>query len=497
MPVKKDPVEHLPPDILEKIFLYLRGGDLQNACCVSSAWRSYVVNYLWGVKHIKKGFRAKLEKNWRTHHYCYTDSEYDLPYNSYIDGMSAKYVAIRTLTSVPMENAKISVLDVDGGEFWHVPDVFQDQFFHVGFNDFRVVVSDELLGVRCKLEGEDAQQVQVWSIKEKRRLVAEQIRGLQHFHVSPTEEATNILILFAEQLQVWDFSDLDNVIKIRVNSMNEFLINGSFINPYLLQRFYIPEKEKKKGTDDVDENYANEDGSDDEDSSSDEETSESVENGKEKDSIPKSPTASSIPKSPTTAGDSIIGPEGNLIPKNEVVVWKHNRETNELEEHLVVRKLRKFCKLPNGSKLKFQVPDIIYIGDCFIITCKVLLPPVVGPAKVECLSIMIVGDDGLLLKQVIMPKYDPNAQIGFFIFETRFITLVDHDVLIYKFDIDHLKDPETSGSLLFETLNELCGVHEVMMSNLRGSTVQIVHAGLGQLKLKMKTVDYWKVSNVI
>ena len=84
--------------------------------------------------------------------------------------------------------------------------------------------------------------------------------------------------------------------------------------------------------------------------------------------------------------------------------------------------------------------------------------------------------------------------MGFFIYENRFVTLVGHDVLLYKGTVDHLKDPETQGALLFETITGLCGVHEVMMSKLRGSSVQMVHQGMGQLKLKVKTFDYWKCS---
>lgn len=449
-PTKKsftvDFVMDCPDTFKVMLFLQLPGGALNDCRVVSKAWRKYIDNYIMNHEGVRPELVNRLEANWRNNRCTVTETLFDLQVPCFVDGISSKYVGLRTPINWPLQVAQVSVVNAVSNEFWNVPELFRDipPNLEKPLPHFVMTLSDSLLAVRVFVSSAPyVENLQVWSLETKEKVVNENIQDLSHFHCSQTNENTDMLILFTnDQLELWNFS-VNPPTKVRVAVDNTKFIGGSYVAPFILQNLMLKEETKEPSIEHQD-NQDNE---------------ENAEGEEEK----------------------------KFITRTQVVVWRHSPDRSQVVQQLSIDNVENFFRDPDGQNLMVEIQDTVYLGGVFLVTGKTG-----GGLEVECLTIMIVGDDGMKLKECKLRKYNPNSLLSFFLYSNRLVISAGDDVLICNLSAAKVKDPDSTEMITFSPVSSISGHCEILMRRFEATTVRILHLHSdNRLKLQLKTHDFW------
>ena len=231
-------------------------------------------------------------------------------------------------------------------------------------------------------------------------------------------------------LEIWNFQDPNNIQKLRVASENNMFSSGSYIYPHILQVVSLV------GEEDNGPPYDEEGG----------------------------------PKSIT-----------------KLTVWKQTMNPLGLTQYLEIPDVDKFFQLPNGS---FRVDQTQFVNGIFLVTCSVPLDH--GNGTRDCLSVRIVDENGVMLKQCLMPQFSINAYVAYFCYDDRLIITIDDDVYICLNDMPDLKDPDSESPMGFRHLQELGGKHEIMLRKFEATGVSVQHLSHGRNRLILRNLNFWQ-----
>ena len=170
-PTKKsftvDFVMDCPDTFKVMLFLQLPGGALNDCRVVSKAWRKYIDNYIMNHEGVRPELVNRLEANWRNNRCTVTETLFDLQVPCFVDGISSKYVGLRTPINWPLQVAQVSVVNAVSNEFWNVPELFRDipPNLEKPLPHFVMTLSDSLLAVRVFVSSAPyVENLQVWAL---------------------------------------------------------------------------------------------------------------------------------------------------------------------------------------------------------------------------------------------------------------------------------------------------------------------------------------------
>ena len=142
--------------------------------------------------------------------------------------------------------------------------------------------------------------------------------------------------------------------------------------------------------------------------------------------------------------------------------------------------------------MSYNVHEIMYIGNCFLVSCHVPFPGV--PFQLRSLSVRVLGDDGLLMREVFMPQFDPDAMVGFFIREKRVLFAVEEHMIVCQQTTDEIGDPNFQYPLEFKRINHLPGTIDVMLRKTEATSLRTVGFFGGMQMLRVTTVNFWSTA---
>ena len=418
-----DPIMKLPVTTREKLFSFFLGGTLRNCRLVNKEWNNFVMDHMWGTNKGRRQLQANLEGNWRRanpNDYNVIETYEEINIRGVVEAMSSNFVAIRTHSSVILERARIQIYDVTEKTFWEIPNVFENLYFKAKYNYFDVVISDKLVAVKTKVKSVfPVSNLQVWSIQSREKLIDEDIDNLHHVEASRTFSDDNILVIFGDSVEVWDFEDHPNTRRVLAWADNSAFSSGHFFKMFITQNLYFTQSQL-----------------------------------------------------------------------HQIYVWKYEREQAIVRQHVFVMDFKEFTVLRTGVKVSYKVHEIVYIGNCFLVSCRVPFPG--EPFQDRSLSVRVLGDNGLLLREVFMPQFDCDAIVGFFIRENRMLFAVEDHMIICQQTTDEVGDPEFPKALSFKRINHLPGTIDVMLRNTEASSVRTVGFFGGMQMLRITTLNFWR-----
>ena len=177
---------------------------------------------------------------------------------------------------------------------------------------------------------------------------------------------------------------------------------------------------------------------------------------------------------------------------HQIFVWKFDRDQAQLNDHIFVPDLNNFTVLRTGARVSYNVHEIMYIGNCFLVSCHVPFPGV--PFQLRSLSVRVLGDDGLLMREVFMPQFDPDAMVGFFIREKRVLFAVEEHMIVCQQTTDEIGDPNFQYPLEFKRINHLPGTIDVMLRKTEATSLRTVGFFGGMQMLRVTTVNFWSTA---
>ena len=422
----------LPELVKDRIFSYLGGASLHICRQVCSEWDDYIVDRVWNVKSNKKGLDKQLELNWRNGTGV-SSLEYVTVgdgFRATVDCYSSENVALRTRMGTPLTLSTIKIYNVLNKTTWTVPNPFQLVESKAQFSCYKLALSDHILGIRVLLKTEiHLENVQVFSLESRSKLVDEDIPLLKEIQTSKTKQGSKIMLVYTKAfIELWNFANDAFLQKCSVSTENTFFTEGSFTFPHVLQLLDFPDTDT---------------------------------------------TSIRVWKIDQTLQDP-------KTPSNEPMT---------LEGKVNVCNMDRFFHFENGEFVKFPVEEIVYLGNAFLVCCQVPLPG--GPKGCTMLCFRICDDNGLIMKEYPLLQFSPDAFIKISIFEQRLICTVDRTVLIYNDDIKNLCDKSFKKSIEFQTIADIPGNTELLIRKTQAQTVQLVTFFGGIQMLRLRTRDFW------
>lgn len=239
----------LPDLAKEKIFTYLEGRSLHAARRVCKSWNTYIIDGIWNQKTNRNELERTMEANWRKPDYHFAQEWIDAPYffPGYVVASSSELVAIRTYLNIRLQFSRIAIYNVVNNNFFEIQSPFNNVYQMALYNQFKACLSDSLLGLRVPLRGDyrgtyhHTENLQVFSMISREKLVDENVQYLQGFEVVKTPENSELMVLFImDNVQLWSFKADGNITKIQVPADRTNFSSASFNFPYVLQTVYHP-----------------------------------------------------------------------------------------------------------------------------------------------------------------------------------------------------------------------------------------------------------------
>ena len=235
----------LPNLVTDHIFSYLGGASLHRARQVCKQWNSYIVERLWKIPYNRRQMTNRMERTWRQGDGDLNTEWLDLefPDSAYVDCYSSELMAIRSRMGTDLRNVKLQIFNALDNTFWAVPQPFHFVADRALGNNYRLYMSDSLLGIRVQLKtAEHLENLVVWSIKEKDKILDENIALLRHVQTGKTKEHSDIMVLFTRNyIDVCQFETTTNISRIRVAVETTAHFDGNLHFPYLMQVFDSPD----------------------------------------------------------------------------------------------------------------------------------------------------------------------------------------------------------------------------------------------------------------
>ena len=235
----------LPEIVKDKIFCFLGGKSLHVCRQVSSEWDDYILQRIWKVKFNYKILKNHLEANWRNgvgvSRLEYDDVEDN--FRGFVECYSSELVAIRTRMGTALPGARIQIYNVLDKSKWEVPNPFQHVAQFAQFQSYKLSLSDSLLGIRVLLTGPGHfENLQVFSLDSKSRILNENIPLLNHVQTARSKEDSKIMVIFTKHhIEMWSFEHGTVPKKFRVSVDNTFFTEGSFLFPHIVQMLDFPD----------------------------------------------------------------------------------------------------------------------------------------------------------------------------------------------------------------------------------------------------------------
>ena len=261
------------------------------------------MTHIWGVKMNVNRLQENLEDNWRKLKFTLAVETYvDLDIRGYVEAASSKQVAVRSYVTNDLSRSKIVVYDVSSNVAIELKDAFQFVKDRAEHQEFGLVLSDNLVAVRVPVRAEESltdawskdtdtsgmkslqaccddnieiiametkssfnasadkkeqsdpkyqiqtQNLQVFSTFTGRKMLDEDIHGLDHFDVSRTSENPEFLVLFGLHTEILKFADDNLLCRIRIEMDNALFSIGRFSHPHIILTSNIPPQRRSRVT---------------------------------------------------------------------------------------------------------------------------------------------------------------------------------------------------------------------------------------------------------
>lgn len=246
-----DPLKKLPLLPLFEIFTGLQGGSLQRCRMVSRAWKYFIDGYIYGTKMNVKLLEQALEENWRNADYLEEVPLYfDFPVrNVKIEDASSRFIAVKKITAGNLRNTRLFVFELNDHMFWELSHPFRSVYRRAKKNEFFISVSNELMAVRVPLKGEEPEDnLQVFSMKTRSKIMDENILGLFKVELSRTEFHPELLVLFTTtHVVVWQVLD-DHVNQVYISNTTTAYVSGCFLNGTVVNSVYFEDADRSDVT---------------------------------------------------------------------------------------------------------------------------------------------------------------------------------------------------------------------------------------------------------
>ena len=233
------------PDIpKEMIFTYLEGGSLRNARAVCKEWNLYIRDIIWKQKRTLRILTKRLEDNWRLPDYIHDTNWIDtgFSFRGFAVCRSSLLVAFRTPLTIGLKYARISIYHIENKEFWEISHPFKEVHKEAYFQRFKMCLSDSVLAVRLKIKSEDnAENLQVFSVLNKKKILDLNIPHLFNCLTVNSGQHSELMVLITrDNVQLYNFKDEDNIVRVRIPSFNHQISTASFNFPFITQTLYEP-----------------------------------------------------------------------------------------------------------------------------------------------------------------------------------------------------------------------------------------------------------------
>ena len=174
---------------------------------------------------------------------------------------------------------------------------------------------------------------------------------------------------------------------------------------------------------------------------------------------------------------------------HELNVWKYEKDASELVHHIHIEDFDNFTLMQNGERVSYKYSDAVFIGSCFLVTCQVPFPG--EPFILRSLSVRILTDSGLLIRELFMPQFDPDASIGVFIRGSRLLLGVEDHMIICQQTLEEIGDVTNKNRMEFRRINHLPGRVDVMLTKTEATSVRVVNFFGGMQMLRVTKLDFW------
>ena len=271
--------------------------------------------------------------------------------------------------------------------------------------------------------------------------------------------------IFSHYIEVWHFKSVYQIEKVKVLATNNLFTSGSYVFPFILQSVSTPVKKSKtdgaqddgdRAQDEWDEAQDDWDGAhDDGDGGQDD-------------------------------GDGAGHPRE--LPKmiTKLTVWKHSLNPLTIQQYMEIADADKYFNMPKGT---FRMDETMYIGGVFVMTCAIPIN-VGGTSRRQCLAIRVVNEDGTLLRECLLPGYDPFSYVSWYCFEERLLVSVGESVFISSSDVTELRDPDSCAAMNFRKM-EVLEDEDFLIRRLQATSVATVNLATGKFRLLLRTMDFW------
>ena len=402
---------------VERMFArYLSGEDIKNFRSVSKGWNQFVLQKIFARQGIIKEFRKRIDRNWRLNRYTSETVTYLIDHPGEIGAVSQFNICIKSYESTPLEAVRISIFNTREGSIWEIPGPFLTCIMY-GDRKYDVVMSDKFLAIKVKmLFPFNGYTLLVWRISDKTKIVDQHIMDIKDFYISPNDQAKDILVLHTRYLEIWDFSDPDQISKVTtLEPVPAPSVNTSYYYPWITQLTHNPLSERM------------------------------------------------------------------------VTVWRHDKNPIKIKKHLEIASVNNYCHV-DGNHEVVRVSDIIYLGGCFLMSCKVSL---FGPHLIDCLSVKVVKDDGAIVGEYFFPEYNPRADCTWFPFNNNMIISVEDDVFLFKQKISNLGSPKKFEPIEMLRIPELSARNELTFEMFQSTSSNVFSSLDGLTFLQIDQLNYF------
>lgn len=181
-------------------------------------------------------------------------------------------------------------------------------------------------------------------------------------------------------------------------------------------------------------------------------------------------------------------------------VWNYDEKAKTISLHHTIRDVDNFVQYPLSRGYIKSVENVLFFRDRYIICAKLTVrdedsfPDGVGVAFFYSLGILIVNLNGEMLRNIVVHEFDDNYNMEIYLHENKFLFHVDESLFIFNSTLSSMLEVSSEQDKI-EKYDVLCEANEreiMLFSSLELKKVELVYIADGSLKLKTRTLNFWK-----